>query len=166
MVVLGIDPGTSVTGFGLIRTEGSRLILLEAGVLRSSAGSPLAARIGRLWGQLDVLLERHAPEEVAMEGIFAGRNVRSALTMAHVRGAYMLLMARRHLKVAEYAPREVKKAVTGHGAAEKDQVRQMVGRLIGDRCLSLPMDASDALAVAICHAHSSGGLLGRARASA
>ena len=162
--MLGIDPGTSATGFGLIVTEGKRLVLVEAGVFRSRPGSPLPSRIRRLCDQLERLLERLTPDEVALESLFVARNIRSALTMAHARGAFLLTLARRDLEVAEYAPREVKKAVTGYGAAGKDQVRRMVGQLIGDPGLSVPLDASDALAVAICHAHSVGGARVRKRA--
>ena len=164
-MVLGIDPGTSTTGFGLIQIEAGRLVLLEAGVFRSPAGPELATRIRALCGQLESLLDRRAADRVALEGLFAARNVRSVLTMAHVRGAFLLTLARRGLAVSEYSPREVKKAVTGYGAAEKDQVRRMVGRLVGQPGLSVPLDASDALAVAICHAHSTSGLRGRERVS-
>lgn len=158
-MVLGIDPGTSRTGYGIVRVERSGLALVDAGVLRSPSGPVLGQRIRRLCDQMEALLERHGPAMAAMEGVFTARNVRSSLTMAHVRGAFLLTLARRELAVAEYAPGEVKRAVTGHGNADKEQVRHMVRFLVGRRDLTLPLDATDALAVAICHAHTASGRL-------
>ena len=152
MLVLGIDPGVSTTGYGLIEARGAHLLFREAGVLRSSASLALPRRLHLLCAQLEELLDGCEPPQVAMESIFQGRNVRSALTMAHVRGAYLLSLARRGLAVREYAPAEVKKALTGHGMAAKEQVREMVQRLLKPTRLPPSLDASDALALAICHA--------------
>ena len=163
MIVLGIDPGTIATGYGMIRADGNRLRMLDAGVLRSPAGRPLAHRLRTLCDDLDALLRETRPDGVALEGLFAARNIRSALTLAHLRGAFLLTLARWDLDVAEYSPPEVKKAVTGHGATAKEQVRMMVKQLLGASGASLALDASDALAVAICHAHTAAGLLNRRR---
>jgi crossover junction endodeoxyribonuclease RuvC len=152
LLVLGIDPGTATTGYGLIETDGQEMRFREAGVFRSSSSLPLPSRIRTLCAQLDTLLDGCQPAGVAMEGIFHGRNVRSALTMAHVRGAFLLSLVRRGLEVSEYTPAEVKKALTGHGVAAKEQVREMVRRLLGLEEMSVSLDASDALALAICHA--------------
>jgi crossover junction endodeoxyribonuclease RuvC len=152
LLVLGIDPGITATGYGLIECSGASLEFRDAGVFRSRTSDPMPARLDRLCGQLETLLERTAPDDAAMETIFHGRNVRSALTMAHVRGAYLLSLHRHELGVREYAPAEIKKALTGHGVASKEQVRAMVGRLLGAAELPASMDASDALAIAICHA--------------
>jgi crossover junction endodeoxyribonuclease RuvC len=154
IVVLGIDPGAAATGFGVIRSARDGLSLLEAGVLRSRPGPPLPERVLALCDQLEALLRRHAVDQVAVESLFHARNARSALTMAHVRGALLLTLARYGLPVAEYSPRTVKKAVTGYGAADKDQVRHMVARLAAGADVARSLDASDAVAVAICHAHS------------
>jgi len=152
LLVLGIDPGVSTTGYGLIEARGSDLLFRDAGVLRSPASLALACRLDRLCSQLEQLLDGWETPQVAMENIFQGRNVRSALTMAHLRGAYLLSIERRGLSLSEYAPTEVKKAVTGHGMAAKTQVRRMVQRLLNRASLPSSLDASDALAVAICHA--------------
>lgn len=152
MLVLGIDPGISTTGYGLIETRGADLVFRDAGVLRSPASLALPARLDRLCTQLEHLLDGFDSPLVAMENIFQGRNVRSALTMAHMRGAYLLSIERRGLALREYAPTEVKKAVTGQGTATKEQVRDMVRRLLHRNQLPPSLDASDALAVAICHA--------------
>ena len=152
MLVLGIDPGISTTGYGLIEARGPQLLFRDAGVLRSSASLALPRRLLRLCVQLEKVLDEWEPAQVAMESIFQGRNVRSALTMAQVRGAYLLSIERRGLAVREHAPAEVKKAVTGHGVAAKEQVRAMVQRLLHRTHLPPSLDASDALAVAICHA--------------
>ena len=159
MNVLGIDPGTTATGFGLIRARGDRLHLLEAGVLRSASGLPLPLRIRQLCAELEALLDRARPDEIALEGLFAARNIRSALTLAQLRGAFLLILARREVLLAEYSPRAVKQAVTGQGGAPKEQVRSMVLRLLGTAAGAspVPLDASDALAVAICHAHTATG---------
>jgi len=157
VIVLGIDPGSGLTGFGVIEARRDRLRLVEAGTVRAPAGAELAERLRVLGDGLEALLDRCEPDSVAMEGIFTGRNARSALTIAHVRGAYLLLLARRRLPVAEYAPATVKRAVTGHGTAAKEQVRGMVGRLLhAPAGPGLALDASDALAVAICHFHTTG----------
>jgi crossover junction endodeoxyribonuclease RuvC len=153
-MVLGIDPGLAVTGYGLVRLDRGRPILVEAGVLRTRPAWATPRRLQALGAGLEALLDRHSPTTVAIEGQFADRNVRSALVLAQVRGAIMLTLARRDLLPAEYSPMEVKKAITGYGRAEKEQVRAMVLRLLGAPPLAAPLDASDALAIAICHAHS------------
>jgi len=166
VIVLGIDPGTSRTGFGVIEMVGPRLRLVEAGLIRPSPARDLAGRIRDLCGALDGLLDRRRPQEVALEGLFTARNVRSTLVLAHLRGAYLLTLARSGIPIAEYAPRTVKQGITGHGGATKEQVRDMVLRLLGAGAGAgpgIPLDASDALAVAICHAHSRTGLERRRR---
>jgi crossover junction endodeoxyribonuclease RuvC len=152
LLFLGIDPGVSTTGYGLIEARGVHLVFRDAGVLRSSASLALPRRLHLLCVQLEEVLDGCDPPQVGLESIFQGRNVRSALTMAHVRGAYLLTLARRGLAVREYAPTEVKKALTGHGVATKEQVREMVQRLLKPDQLPRSLDASDALAIAICHA--------------
>ena len=163
MLVLGIDPGTASTGFGLIRVEGRRLRLLRAGVFRTAPGATLPRRLQRVCDGLEALLEETRPHHVALESLFVARNARSALTLAHLRGALLLTVARHGLDVTEYAPMTVKKAVTGRGMAAKDQVRGMVRRLLDASAAPLALDASDALAVAICHAHTAAGDAARRR---
>ena len=163
MLVLGLDPGTASTGFGLIRVEGRRLRFLQAGAFRTVPGVALARRLRKVCDGLGDLLEETRPHHVALESLFVARNARSALTLAHLRGALLLTVARHGLDVTEYAPMTVKKAVTGRGMAAKDQVRRMVRRLLDAPVAPLPLDASDALAVAICHAQTAAGDAARRR---
>jgi crossover junction endodeoxyribonuclease RuvC len=155
-MVLGIDPGLAVTGYGFVRLERGRPTFLEAGVLRTRATWDTPRRLLALAAGLEALLDRHLPATVAIEGQFADRNVRSAMVLAQVRGAIMVTIARRDLLLTEYSPMEVKKAITGYGRAEKEQVREMVLRILGTPRLESPLDAYDALAIAICHAHTAG----------
>jgi crossover junction endodeoxyribonuclease RuvC len=152
-MVLGIDPGLAVTGYGVVRLDRGRPTFIEAGVLRTRPSWDTPRRLLALGAGLEAILDRHPPATVAIEGQFADRNVRSALVLAQVRGAIMLTLARRELLLAEYSPMEVKKAITGYGRAEKEQVRAMVLRLLGTAPVAAPLDAYDALAIAICHAH-------------
>jgi len=155
-MVLGIDPGLAVTGYGFVRLDRGHPSLVEAGVLRTLATWETPRRLLRLATGLEALVDRLPPATVAIEGQFADRNVRSALVLAQVRGAIMVTLARRDLLLTEYSPMEVKKAITGFGRAEKEQVREMVLRLLGTRPPDMPLDAYDALAIAICHAHTTG----------
>lgn len=148
--VAGIDPGTGRTGYGVVEMEGNRLRHVAHGVIVTRAADGLPARLGRIFEGLLAVFEAHEPEEVGVEGIFHARNARSALTLGHARGAALLAAYRAGIPVVEYSPMQVKQAVVGYGGAEKHQVQDMVRRLLG---LGRPAsaDASDALAVAICH---------------
>lgn len=155
-LVLGIDPGTAATGYGLVRTSGGRgplgaVTLVECGVVRTRSEDPLPARLRRIYEGLEALMERFEPGAAAVENVFQGRNVRSALTLGHARGAAILVAALRSVPVAEYTPREVKKAVVGTGSATKDQVGFMVQRHLRLREPPEPADAADAVAAALCH---------------
>lgn len=155
MRILGIDPGSGVTGFGVIAAEGARLSIVAAGAIRLGRSSPLSQRLRAAADGVRDLLHEHTPDDVCVENVFQHVNVHSALVLAHVRGAIMLEFARAGLPVHEYTALQVKKALVGHGHADKEQVRSMVQRLLGLASLPRPHDLSDALAVAICHAHSS-----------
>lgn len=161
MLILGLDPGSSVTGYGLVESRASRLRAVEFGTILPPAGLPFLERLPHIARSLQALLGRGRPDAVAAEDIFVARNSRAALKLGQVRGAVLLPMLQAGIPVHEYAPRLVKKAVTGYGAAEKEQVRKMVRLLLALREASLPLDASDALAVAICHAHSGSNLARR-----
>ena len=154
-LVLGIDPGTATTGFGLVRDlpDGS-LALVAYGTLRTPAGEPAHQRLMMLHDQLKELLLLHQPDSCAVEKLFFQRNVRTAMTVGQARGVALLALAQAGLPAAEYTPLEVKQAVVGYGAADKNQVQQMVRALLGLAEIPKPDDAADALAVAICHAHS------------
>lgn len=152
VIVLGIDPGTAVTGFGVVARRGVGAVsLVECGVVRTSAGTPLAERIREIYLEVDALLERHRPFAVSVENVFQGKNVHSALTLGHARGVILLAAALRGTLIAEYAPREIKKAVVGTGDATKDQVAFMVKQQLRLKEAPSPADASDGVAAALCH---------------
>ena len=152
MIILGLDPSLSCTGYGLIRAEGNRLTHIANGQLKTDPKEPLPQRLSHLAAQLEALLGNHAPATAAAEEIFLNKNPQSTLKLAQARGVVIMLAARSGIDVAEYAARLVKKAVVGTGAAEKAQVHAMVQRLLPGIKIAGP-DAADALAVAITHAH-------------
>ncbi len=153
MRVLGIDCGTERTGYGIIDSDGRTHRLVAAGCIRSSAKDALERRLLNIAGGLRGLFTEFSPDYAAVEEVFFAVNARSALKLSHVRGVALLTVAEASLVVAEYSPLEVKKSVVGYGRAEKSQVQQMVASILR---LAVPIaseDASDALAIAICHAH-------------
>jgi crossover junction endodeoxyribonuclease RuvC len=153
MVILGIDPGSRATGYGIIESRDGRLRPIGYGILRPPVAGNYLERLPHLEAAVASLLDRHTPGCVAIEDVFHARNSRAALLLGHARAVALLPALRRSLPVATYAARLVKKAVAGHGGAEKDQVRRMVRLLLNLPREPLALDASDALAVAICHAH-------------
>jgi len=157
MRILGVDPGSITTGFGVVDYERGRLTLVEQGSITTKRGAELADRLCRIHEVLVEVIGRTSPEAVAVETPFAGNNVKSLIQLAHARGVILLAARNARLELYEYAPRSIKSAVVGFGGAEKEQVAKMV-RLLLPECARLVMsaDASDALAVAICHAHSAG----------
>jgi crossover junction endodeoxyribonuclease RuvC len=156
-IVLGIDPGTAVTGYGVVsRRDDGTLSLLECGVIRTSAGEPLPDRIREIFLGIREVIERFQPSSVVVEDVFQGKNVRSALTLGHARGAILLAAALQELPIAEYSPREIKKAVVGTGSANKDQVAYMVQRHLRLKTPPTPSDAADGVAAALCHCFVSG----------
>lgn len=157
MRILGVDPGSITTGFGVIDYEKGRLSLVDQGSITTQRGAELAARLHRIYEELVAVIARTTPAAVAIETPFAGQNVKSLIQLAHARGVILLAVQSAKLAVYEYAPRSVKSAVVGYGAAEKEQVAKMV-RVLIPACSKLKMgpDATDALAIAICHAHTAG----------
>jgi len=152
VVVLGIDPGTAVTGYGVIlRTPTGGVTLRECGVIETSAGRPLLERIRDIYDATAALIERHAPVAVSVEDVFQGKNAQTALKLGHARGAILLAVAHARVAVAEYAPREIKKAVVGNGNATKDQVAFMVQQQLRLKSAPAPADAADGVAAALCH---------------
>lgn len=156
MRVLGVDPGLRATGYGAVETGGAGLRRLGGGVIRSRSGDPLSRRLAVIHSGLCKVLETFRPDQVAVETLFHARNVASALILGHVRGVILLAVGAASLPLAEYSPREVKRAVTGTGGAEKRQVQEMVRILLRLDAPPRPADAADALAVAICHANTMG----------
>ena len=155
MKILGLDPGTAATGFGIVVFDSGRLLLERCGVWRPPAGETFPGRLDFLFGALERLIAEAAPAAVSVETVFAAANVASALKLAHARGVLLAAAARAKLPVYEYEPRLVKKALVGYGQAEKEQVRAMVLSLLARQRSRIPLDAADALAVAICHIHAS-----------
>ncbi len=154
MRVLGIDCGTEYTGYGIVElSPAGKLICLTSGAIKLSPRESLPLRLNRIYDRLDELIQEHQPEQVAIEDVFYAVNVKSALKLGQVRGVAMLAAAAAGLHVAEYAPLSIKSSVVGYGRAEKHQVQQMVTRLLELQQPPEPMDASDALAIAICHLH-------------
>lgn len=152
-LVIGIDPGSRATGWGVVRLEGRDLVLVGCGVIRLDPGKDLAERMMALAERLGELIEEHRPHEAAVEDVFVSRDPRAALKLGQARGAALAAVASSRIPVAAYAPAKVKRAVTGSGRADKAQVQHMVQAMLRmDRPPA--RDAADALAVAICHARS------------
>jgi crossover junction endodeoxyribonuclease RuvC len=147
--VLGIDPGLAVTGYGLVDRKASRLLPVEFGVIR--AKGTFAERLAKIHRELSVLVADYSPDVLSIESVFKGPNVASLIKLSHARAAAILAAALKGLPVAEYTPMQIKRAVTGQGAADKTQVGFMVTRLLSLKEPPKPLDASDALAAAICH---------------
>lgn len=151
-MVLGIDPGTAATGYGVVARQTDGIVsLVECGVIKTSAGEPLTSRIREIYEEVSALVERHRPRVVAVENVFHGKNAQSALKLGHARGAILLAATLKDIPVAEYAPRQIKKAVVGNGNATKDQVGYMVKRQLRLQEAPTPADASDGVATALCH---------------
>lgn len=155
MLVIGIDPGTATTGYGLVREapDGS-LSAVEFGAIVTPPNLPMPQRLRQLYQRMSEIVLLHRPDSGAMEKLFFQRNVTTAISVGQGRGVAMLALAEIDLDVAEYTPMEVKQAVAGYGGADKRQVQEMVRALLGLESIPQPDDAADALAVAICHLHS------------
>jgi crossover junction endodeoxyribonuclease RuvC len=152
--VFGIDPGSSRTGYGCVETNGTRHRLVSSGVLSMPSNAALAVRLQHIHAGLSRLIRESGADCVVVENLFHARNVRSALVLGHARGVAVLAAVEAGLPVLEYTPAEIKQAVVGYGRAEKSQMQQMVKLLLGLAAVPSPHDAADALAVALCHAHS------------
>ena len=150
MIVLGIDPGTADTGYGVVESAGSRLRALADGVIQTLPGVPLERRLADIHGAVSDLLDRHRPDAVAIEELYFGANARTAFAVGQARGVVLLAAGQAGIPSRSYTPQQVKGAVCGHGRAGKDQVARMVARLLGMASPPAPDHAADALAVAIC----------------
>lgn len=154
MRILGIDPGTAITGYGLIESKGYDLNPVAYGILDTQAGLPSSERLKQIYEQMAQLLEEAQADLVAVEQLFFNKNVRTALSVGEARGVILLAIADKGIPVVEYTPPQVKMAVTGYGKADKRQVQLMVRSILGLKKIPSPDDAADALAVAVCAAHS------------
>jgi crossover junction endodeoxyribonuclease RuvC len=152
--VLGIDPGTAITGYGVIEGEGDSLVVTTYGAVTTPANQALALRLQHIYRELRALIEEWQPDSAAVEELFFSKNARTALSVGHARGVALLALTEAGLPIQEYKPAEVKQAVAGYGNAPKQQVQGMVQLLLNLDEMPRPDDAADALAVAICHFHS------------
>lgn len=151
MRVLGLDPSLQSTGFGIVENKGEKLQAVVYGIIKPERRSEFCQRLNEIRTELEKIVDRYQPDEVAIENPFYARNVRTALSLGQVRGAVLVALASRNCPLFEYSALEIKKAVTGYGQAEKDQVQRMVKILLKVEDDRMPLDASDALAAAICH---------------
>ncbi len=153
MIILGIDPGTATTGFGIIRVVGNSIKPVDYGTINTPPGVPMEQRLVMIYEQMNQIIEKWQPEQVAIEELFFNRNITTGITVGQARGVLLLACAQKGLQVHEYTPLEVKQALVGNGRAEKKQVQFMVKTFLGLREIPKPDDAADALAIAICHTH-------------
>ena len=154
MILVGIDPGTATTGYGVIEKRGDRVSFLACGIIATSPDEDAPTRLLMIYDQFNALLDKYKPEAVATERLFFTNNVTTGIPVGRALGVILLTLAQRGLPWTEYTPTQVKSAIVGTGRAEKKQIQFMVTRLLGLTEVPKPDDAADALAIAICHAHS------------
>ena len=154
MIILGIDPGLALMGYGVISLEGSKMRLVQYGVISTKAHSPTPQRLRSIYTGLNSLIDMYKPDEIAFEELFFSKNVTTGINVGAARGVALVAAAQRTEELYEYTPMQIKLAVTGYGKADKHQVQQMVKMLLGMDEIAKPDDAADAVAVAICHANS------------
>ena len=154
MIILGIDPGTAITGFGLLKSDGDDLRVVDYGAITTPSDWLMPRRLQRLYAELTALIVKHQPTDAVIEKLFFSKNVRTALSVGQARGVALLAAAQANLTIHEYTPLQIKQAVVGYGRADKNQIQQMVKMLLQLDSIPQPDDAADALAIAICHAHS------------
>jgi crossover junction endodeoxyribonuclease RuvC len=152
MLAIGIDPGTAITGYGLVeQNKAGDVQAVDWGVILTPAKTPIAARLSQIYDSLQEILKRHRPQTAAVEALFFQRNVRTAMSVGQARGVVLLALQQAGLQVADYSPNEIKQSITGYGGADKPQMQQMVATLLNLKEIPTPDDAADALAVAVCH---------------
>lgn len=155
MRILGIDPGIAIVGFGFIDKLGSKLVPVQYGCIQTEAHTDPSLRLQQVYDSMVALIDKYKPDAVAIEKLFFNRNVTTALTVGEARGVLILAAVQKGLPIAEYTPLQVKQAIVGYGKAEKKQVQEMVKLFLHLQAVPKPDDVADALAIAICHAHSS-----------
>ncbi len=154
MIILGVDPGTAITGYGVLQSDGDDLKVVDYGAITTPADWLMPRRLQHIYAELTTLIARHQPTDAVVEKLFFSKNVRTALSVGQARGVALLAAAQAHLAIHEYTPLQIKQAVVGYGRADKNQIQQMVKMLLQLDVIPQPDDAADALAIAICHAHS------------
>ncbi len=161
MLILGIDPGYAIVGFGLVEGIGSRQRLVACGAINTPAGVRLSARLWQIGTDLETLIQKYKPDAMAIEELFFNNNVTTGIGVAQARGVILMTAEKMGLPIYEYNPSQVKQAVVGYGKAEKRQVMDMTRRLLNLSAVPKPDDAADAVAIALCHARSATSLLTR-----
>ncbi len=154
--ILGIDPGIAIAGFGFVDKQGSRIVPVQYGCIQTEPSTVPEMRLLQVYEATEQLLDKYKPDSMGIEKLFFNRNVTNAFAVGQARGVIILAAAKRGIPIAEYTPMQVKQAVVGYGKAEKKQVQEMVKLFLKLKEIPKPDDVADALAVAICHAHSSG----------
>lgn len=154
MIIMGVDPGTAITGYGVIEQLGNRFRLLEYGAVRSTTNSAVPERLQSIFDGINQIIDMHKPDHLAIEELFFNKNTKTALAVGQARGVIILAACLKKLPVFEYTPLQVKQAVVGYGRAEKQQVQFMVKAILNLTEIPKPDDAADALAIGICHGHS------------
>ena len=154
MIILGIDPGFAITGYGVINFEGNKFKVIDYGAVTTESSMVLPNRLNSIFNELSLVIEKNKPDVCAIEELFFNKNVKTALTVGHGRGVAVLCAAKSNIDIYEYTPLQVKQALVGYGRADKNQVQQMIKIILNLSEIPKPDDVSDALAVAVCHAHS------------
>lgn len=162
MIIMGIDPGFAITGFGVVEYKGNKFSVLDYGAITTDASMKMSQRLLILHNRLEEIIYKHKPDAIAIEELFFNKNIKTALTVGHGRGVAVLAAAQSGVEIFEYTPLQVKQSVVGYGRAEKAQIQQMVKAILNLSAIPKPDDVADALAVAICHgnSHRMGSILG------
>lgn len=161
MRILGIDPGYAIVGYGIIDYSGSRFSVVAYGAVTTPADMPFPQRLESIYNDLEFLIEKYRPDDLAIEKLYFNTNTTTAIDVAQARGVIVLAAQRAEMSISEYTPLQVKQSVTGYGRAEKHQVMEMTKSLLSLKAVPKPDDTADALALAVCHAHYSGSQFSR-----
>lgn len=154
MIILGIDPGYAIVGVGVVEYIGNKFRILEYNAITTPAGMPTVERLQKIYQEMNMYIDKYNPDAMAIEELFFNSNQKTAINVAQARGVLLVAAANRGIPINEYTPLQVKQSVTGYGRADKKQIQQMVKMMLGLNVIPKPDDAADALAIAICHAHS------------
>lgn len=161
MIILGIDPGYAIVGWGVIEYNANRFSVLDYGAVTTQAGTPFNDRLKMVYDGIDIIMKRWSPKALAIEKLFYNTNAKTVIDVAQARGVINLAAVQNNIPIFEYTPLQVKQSVVGYGRAEKKQVQEMTRVILKLEKIPKPDDTADALAMAICHAHASGSMLGR-----
>ncbi len=161
VIILGIDPGYAIVGFGIVKYECNKFTPIEFGAITTPANMPFCKRLDKIFCDLSEILEKYKVDALSIEKLFFNTNTTTAIDVAQARGVIVLAAQRHLVDVFEYTPLQVKQAVTGYGRAEKKQIQEMTRIMLGLQTVPKPDDTADALALAICHGHSAGSIIGR-----